>query len=101
MRSTVAFIALFLVYGIYYGLTEPVERAWVAGLAPAGSRGSAFGWYHGATGLAALPASLVFGAIYATAGPGPAFALGAVLAGAAAVVVWGVPEQLAEQRAAS
>lgn len=97
--STAAFIALFLVYGLYYGLTEPVERAWVAGLAPTGSRGSAFGWYHGATGLTALPASLAFGAVYATAGPGVAFTLGAVLAGAAAVFVWGVPEHLPDEGA--
>jgi MFS family permease len=99
--STTAFIALFLVYGVYYGLTEPVERAWVAGLAPAGSRGAAFGWYHGAIGLTALPASLIFGAIYATVGPGPAFTLGALMAVAAAVVVWGVPDHRADERAAA
>ena len=27
-------VALFLGYGVYFGLTEPVERAWVAALAP-------------------------------------------------------------------
>lgn len=66
-------LVLFLVYGLYFGLTEPVERAWVAGLAPPDRRGAAFGWYHAAVGLAALPASVLFGALYTMIGPGVAF----------------------------
>jgi MFS family permease len=89
--STVALVALFLAYGIYFGLTEPVERAWVATLAPKESRGSAFGFYHGAIGLSALPASLLFGFIYAAAGPAVAFGTGAGLALIAAVLLFRVP----------
>jgi MFS family permease len=51
----VPLLVLFLVYGLYFGLIEPVERAWVAGLAPPARRGAAFGWYHAAVGFAALP----------------------------------------------
>ncbi len=75
-----ALVALFLGYGIYFGLSEPVERAWVAALAPLEARGGAFGLYHGVVGMAALPASLLFGVIYATAGPGAAFGTGSALA---------------------
>lgn len=89
--STVALVALFLGYGIYFGLTEPVERAWVASLAPQESRGSAFGFYHGAIGLTALPASLLFGFIYASAGPAAAFGTGAGLALVATVLLLRVP----------
>lgn len=73
-------VVLFLGYGIYFGLTEPVERAWVAEVAPRHARGGAFGLYHGVIGLTALPASVLFGTIYAVAGPGAAFGTGAALA---------------------
>lgn len=89
-------VALFLVYGLYFGLTEPVERAWVAGLAPAPLRGSAFGLYHAAIGLGALPASVVFGGIWVAVGPRAAFLFGAVLAGVAALMLLRVPDQRPE-----
>jgi MFS family permease len=72
--------ALFLVYGLFYGLTESPEKALVASLAPAHLRGSAFGAYHAAIGIAALPASVLFGVIWQRAGATPAFLYGAGLA---------------------
>ncbi|GMQ84705.1 MAG: MFS transporter [Acidimicrobiia bacterium] len=90
--QTAALIALFLIYGIYFGLTEPVERAWVAGLAPADLRGSAFGYYNAAIGVGALPASLVFGGIWVVFGPGTAFMFGAIVAAIAALILVRVPE---------
>ncbi len=77
--------ALFAVYGIYFGLTEGVEKALVADLVPADRRGAAFGWYNLALGLGALPASLLFGWIWDRQGPAAAFGFGAALALAAAV----------------
>ncbi|HHC08311.1 MAG TPA: MFS transporter [Actinobacteria bacterium] len=85
-------VGLFLVYGISFGLTEPVERAWVAGLVPERLRGSAFGYYHAAVGLGALPASVIFGGVWVTTGPGAAFLLGATLAGIAATMLIRVPD---------
>ncbi|MBN2112738.1 MAG: MFS transporter [Acidimicrobiia bacterium] len=87
MPGTAGLVALFLVYGLYYGLTEPVERAWVADMAGADARGTAFGAYHAVIGLAALPASLLFGALYAGFGPTAAFASGAALAAIAALLL--------------
>jgi len=78
--DTTTLVILFMVYGIYFGLTEPVERAWVAALAPAEARGGAFGFYHGSVGLTALPASLLFGVLYSALGPAAAFGTGAALA---------------------
>ncbi|MFL6193620.1 MAG: MFS transporter [Thermoanaerobaculia bacterium] len=77
--------ALFAVYGIYFGLTEGVEKALVADLVPAERRGTAFGWYNLAIGIGALPASLMFGAIWDRWGSVTAFDFGALLALAAAV----------------
>src|SRR5262249_33641304 len=56
--------ALFGVYGLYFGLTEGTERAFVSDLVPASRRGTAFGWYYLAVGLGALPASLLFGELW-------------------------------------
>ncbi len=79
--------ALFGVYGIYFGLTEGVEKALVADLVPAERRGAAFGWYNLALGLGALPASLLFGALWQARGPSLAFDFGAIAALAAGLSV--------------
>lgn len=79
--------ALFAVYGLFFGLTEAPEKALVAGLAPEGMRGSAFGAYHAAVGLGALPASLAFGVVWQRFGAPAAFGMGAALALAAALLL--------------
>ncbi|HSH70473.1 MAG TPA: MFS transporter [Deferrisomatales bacterium] len=80
VSSPTAVIAWFLAYGLYFGLAEPAERAWTADLAPRGFRGRAYGWVHGVMGLAALPASLLFGGVWKAWGAPAAFGLGALLA---------------------
>jgi MFS family permease len=72
--------ALFVVYGLFYGLTESPEKALVAALAPARVRGSAFGAYHAAIGIAALPASILFGVLWQRFGATVAFLTGGGLA---------------------
>jgi MFS family permease len=79
---------LFLVYGLYFGLTEGVEKALIADLAPERLRGSAFGLYHLAIGLGALPASLFFGWVWQQFGDQAAFGMGAVIAMAAMLWLW-------------
>jgi len=56
-------IGLFLLLGLVAGLTESGERTVVARLAPIRT-GRGFGSYHALIGAAALPAGLVFGALY-------------------------------------
>ena len=79
--------ALFAVYGTYFGLTEGVEKALVADLVPADKRGAGFGWYNLAIGLGALPASVIFGAVWDHFGATRAFEMGAAFAAAAAVAL--------------
>ncbi|MDQ6770182.1 MAG: MFS transporter, partial [Gemmatimonadota bacterium] len=79
--------ALFAVYGIFYGATEGTEKALVADIVPRSRRGSAFGWYNLAIGLGALPASLIFGAIWDRLGAPSAFVFGATLALVAALLM--------------
>lgn len=56
--------ALFLLYAVFYSLTEPAEKKLVASLSSAENRGLAYGWFHLAIGVAALPSSLLFGWLY-------------------------------------
>jgi MFS family permease len=82
-----ALIGVFLAYGIYYGLSEPVEKAYVADLAPVNLRGTAFGYYNLMVGLGALPASLLFGWVGQVWGYPSAFTMGALFAGLASVLL--------------
>jgi len=81
------FWALFLAYGFYYGASEGAEKALIADFVPSEQRGTGYGIYNGAIGLAAFPGSLLFGVFWATIGPGWAFGIGAALAGLAAVLL--------------
>ncbi|MEN6458075.1 MAG: MFS transporter [Thermoguttaceae bacterium] len=78
---------LFLIYGIYYALTEPAEKTLVANLVGHENRGLAYGWYNGVIGAATLPASVLFGALYSQCGAMTAFSTGALLALVAAVLL--------------
>jgi MFS family permease len=73
-------ITIFLVYGLYFGLTEGSEKAWVADMAPANLRGTAFGIYNAALGIGGLAASLLFGLIWTRVSPRAAFLTGAAIA---------------------
>lgn len=78
--TLVPLIAWFLVYGLYFGLTEGTEKALVADLAPVDRRGFAFGVYNAVLGVGGLAASVMFGAIWSWAGAAAAFGVGAALA---------------------
>ena len=86
--------ALFAVYALFFGLTEGSERAFVADLVPQGLRGRAYGAFHAAIGLTALPASVFFGLLWKRFGPRAAFLTGAAVALTAAVALWLAARQL-------
>jgi MFS family permease len=79
---------LFAFYGLFYGLTEGVEKALLADIAEPAERGSAFGWYNFAIGIGALPASLIFGFIWQRQSSFAAFGFGAALALLAAILLF-------------
>ena len=64
---------LFIIYGTYFGLTEGVEKAFVADMVPAGKRGTAYGFYNLAYGITVFPASLLFGLAWDKYGAASAF----------------------------
>ena len=87
---------LYALYGVYYGTVEGAAKALVADLLPPEQRGTAYGLYNTAIGLAALPASVLAGLLWQGVGSwggfGPAapFLAGSLLALAAVVLllVW-------------
>ncbi len=88
--SQLLLIGSVLVIGIGSGAREPLERARVAELAGAG-RGGAFGWFHLATGLAALPGGLGLGLLWDHSTPTTtALAAAGILALA---LLWSVVDQ--------
>lgn len=57
-------ILLYGAYGIYYGTAYGSAKAYVADLVAPDVRGTAYGWYNAAEGLAALPASVLAGLLW-------------------------------------
>lgn len=64
---------LFIIYGIYFGLTEGVEKALVADLVSPEKRGTAYGFYNLAFSITVLPASIIFGGLWSQFGASTAF----------------------------
>jgi MFS family permease len=83
-------IALFMLYALHWGLSEPAEKILVAKFSGSEKRGTAFGWYHLAVGVAALPASAVFGWLWTQSGSAVVpFTVAAGLGAAAMIVIAG------------
>jgi MFS family permease len=87
VETLAQFAGLLAVYGLYYGLTEGALKALVTDFTAPHQRAGGFGVFHAAVGLAALPASLLFGVFWAELGARTAFTIGAGLAAAAAVML--------------
>jgi MFS family permease len=77
---------LYALYGIYYGVTEGTAKALVADIVQPEQRGTAYGVYNAAIGLAAFPASAIAGVLWQGAfgwsglGASAPFLFGALLA---------------------
>ncbi len=84
-------VGLFLAYGLFAAATEGAERAFVADFVPPERRGTAFGWFHLAVGISALPASVVFGIVWSRYGAAAAFGMSAGLAMVASGLLVALP----------
>ena len=74
---------LFVLYGCYMGLTDGVQRAYLATLIPDHRKATGFGLYHMVVGLAILPASAVAGLLWDHVGPAAPFWFGAAMSASA------------------
>jgi len=69
-----------VLYGLLIGLGEGSERALISMYADERERGTAFGWYHLAVGLSAIPAGVLFGSVWHYWNAGAAFLFAGALA---------------------
>ena len=85
--------ALYVAYGLYYGMAYGTANALVADLVPDHLRGTAYGTYNATIGFLAFPASFIAGVLWqgmgAWTGFGPSapFLFGGILALVAAVLM--------------
>lgn len=78
-------------WGLHMALTRGLFAKLVADFAPAALRGTAFGIFNLAGGIALLLASVIAGALWTVYGPAATFWAGAAFAALAALGVLGVP----------
>ncbi|MBI5563227.1 MAG: MFS transporter [Deltaproteobacteria bacterium] len=72
--------AFFGFYGLFMGLTEGIQKAFLATIIPAEFRATAFGVYNTVVGLAMFPASLVGGLLWDKVSPSATFFFGGATA---------------------
>jgi len=77
---------LFACYGVFMGLTEGIQKAYLSTIIPADFKATGFGVYHTVIGLATLPASLIAGWLWDSVSPGAVFYFGAATAAVSAVL---------------
>ena len=69
---------LFGAYGLYYGLSESVFKAYIADLVSPEKRATAYGLFNTGVGLALFPASIIMGTIWDIYGSRWAFTVSAL-----------------------
>ena len=63
-QSVLTVWILFVAYGVYYGLSDGVCRAYVADIVEPERRATAYGILNTGIGLALVPASIIFGGLW-------------------------------------
>jgi MFS family permease len=81
--ALVPLIVVFILYGVFFGMIDGVQRAFVVDLAPADLKGTALGTFYTATGLIALPGGFIAGYLWTVISPQATFifALGLTILG--------------------
>lgn len=79
-KSPVAIWVLFGLYGLFMGLTEGIQKAFLATIIPPDFKATAFGVYATSVGLAMFPASLIGGLLWDHVSPAATFYFGAATA---------------------
>ena len=86
MESRQYLWGFWVLYGIYCAMTEGCEKAFVADLAPIGSKATALGFFNTIVGIGLLPASVIAGFLFMWF-PGAPFIFGGIMAVAAICVL--------------
>ena len=96
VNSSIGLWTVTIAYGLFFGLGEGAEKALISDFAAPAEQGTAFGWYYLILGLAAIPAGLLFGAVWQFQSAAMAFFLAAGVAAVAALLlrVWAWPAKV-------
>jgi len=86
VESSAAIWWLFGLYGLFMGLTEGIQKAFLASILPPDFKATAFGVYATAVGLATFPASLIGGLLWDRISPAATFYFGAAMASLSALL---------------
>ena len=84
--SPAAIWVLFSCYGVFMGLTEGIQKGYLATIIPRDFKATAFGVHATAIGLATLPASLIGGLLWDRVSPAATFYFGSATATVAALL---------------
>jgi len=79
-RDAAAIWVLFSLYGLFMGLTDGTQKAFLATMIPPDFEATGFGIYYTAVGLAMFPASLIGGWLWDHVSPSATFYYGAITA---------------------
>jgi len=85
-KDTPAIWVLFASYGLFMGLTEGIQKAFLAVIIPPDFKATAFGVFNTAVGIAAFPASIIGGWLWDNISPSATFYFGAITAGLSAIL---------------
>jgi MFS family permease len=77
---------LFLLYGVFMGLTEGIQKAYLSTVIPENLKATGYGIFSSFVGLAVLPASIIGGYLWDKYGPHATFYYGSLTAFASAVI---------------
>ncbi len=80
---------LFGLYGLFMGLTEGIQKAFLTTIIPADFKATAFGVFNTVVGIATLPASLIGGWLWDKVSPSATFYFGAITAAFSALLFIG------------
>jgi len=84
LASSMSVWFLFALYGLFMGITEGVQKAFLATIIPAEFKATAFGVYNMCIGFALLPASFIAGRLWDKVSPSAPFYFGGMTALSAA-----------------
>ncbi len=85
--GSASILAGFVLYGLFYAMTEGSGRAFIADIIPFESRGTAYALFHASTGIALIIGGFAIGKIWDTASLATAFECAAVGSMVAALIL--------------
>ncbi|HJX35128.1 MAG TPA: MFS transporter, partial [Desulfatiglandales bacterium] len=86
VNTTFGIWLLFGLYGLFMGLTEGIQKAFLVTIIPQDFKATAFGVYGTCVGLAMFPASLIGGLLWDHVSPSATFYFGSLTAAIAAIL---------------